>query len=443
MPTITAVNLNNRIQAMDVMRGVAVLGIILMNIPGFSTHEFFLFWHDALKGEVTTNGIIFKTSTALFDGKMRGLFTLLFGAGLMLFIENKNDNSLRVADLYFKRMTWLLFFGLVDAYVLLWGGDVLYEYAMCGIFAFAFRSMKPRNLLLMSLIILSITIYVSGSPFLDRKEVYSEYKVSEKLVKENKSLTEDQQAAYDGFKETLGTFLPFSKSHIHNVTESIYNREIKMKSDYATIFSKNAEEVIPYHTQEFFMAMWESFATILLGMALFKFGFFQGKINVSVYRGFVFIGIPLGIMLCGISVLNMVYSQSELIQALENRIFSVNHIGGLGRIILTVSYASAILLLCRVNWLKTFLSLFANVGRMALTNYIMQTVLCSFYFFGFGLGHYGDYDAKGLLLFVVCIWIIQITYSTIYLRFFKMGPLEWLWKRLTYGKDFDKNVSLE
>ena len=108
----------------------------------------------------------------------------------------------------------------------------------------------------------------------------------------------------------------------------------------------------------------------------------------------------------------MVYSQSELIQALENRIFSVNHIGGLGRIILTVSYASAILLLCRVNWLKTFLSLFANVGRMALTNYIMQTVLCSFYFFGFGLGHYGDYDAKGLLLFVVCIWIIQITYST-------------------------------
>ncbi len=437
MSIITAVNLNNRIQAMDVMRGVAVLGILLMNIPGFSTHEFFLFWHDALKGEATANGIIFKTSMILFDGKMRGLFTLLFGAGLMLFIENKNDNSLQVADLYFKRMTWLLFFGLVDAYVLLWGGDVLYEYAMCGIFAFAFRTMKPRNLLFMSLLILSVTIYVSGSPFLDRKDTYLEYKAAEKLLNENKVISEEQRTAYDGFKETLGGFLPFSKNHIHNVTESIYEREIKMKSDYSNLFLKNAEELVPYHTQEFFMAMWESFATILLGMALFKFGFFQGRIHVNVYRGLVFIGIPIGIILCGMSALNMVYTQSELIHALETRIFSINHVGGVGRIVLTVSYASAILLLCRVNWLKSFLALFANVGRMALTNYIMQTILCSLYFFGFGLNHYGEYDTKGLLLFVVCIWIIQITYSTIYLRFFKMGPLEWLWKRLTYGKGFN------
>ena len=108
-------------------------------------------------------------------------------------------------------MTWMILFGLVDAYILLWGGDVLYEYAMCGIFVFAFRTMKPRNLLLMSLLILSVTIYVSGSPFLDRKETYLEYKAAEKLLKENKALSEEQQTAYDGFKETLGTFLPFSK----------------------------------------------------------------------------------------------------------------------------------------------------------------------------------------------------------------------------------------
>jgi uncharacterized membrane protein YeiB len=151
----------------------------------------------------------------------------------------------------------------------------------------------------------------------------------------------------------------------------------------------------------------------------------------------VFIGIPVGITLCGLSVLTSVHTQAEFIQAIETRIFSVNHPGGVGRIILTVGYASAILLLCRVNWLKSFLRLFANVGRMALTNYIMQTILCSFYFFGFGLNHYGEYDATGLLLFVVTIWIIQITYSNIYFRFLKMGPVEWLWKRLTYGKGFD------
>ena len=441
MSIITSIKVNERIQAMDVMRGVALLGILLMNIPGFSTHEFFLFWHDALKGESTTNGIIFKTSMILFDGKMRGLFTLLFGAGLMLFVENKNDTSIRVADLYFKRMMWLLLFGLIDAYVLLWSGDILYEYAMCGIFAFAFRTMKPRNLLLMSLLLLSVVIYFNGSPFLERKEKYTEYKKVEKLMIEHKPISGAQKEAYDGFNETLGTFLPFSKKHIKNVTENIYSREVKMKSDYITILEKNAEDVIPYHTGEFFMEMWESFATILLGMALFKFGFFQGTMNANVYRIFGFIGIPLGITLCGISLLNMVYTQSDLIYALENRTFSINHIGGIGRIVLTISYAAALILLCKVNWLRSFLSLFANVGRMALTNYIMQTVLCSLYFFGFGLEHYGEYDAKGLLLFVVIIWMIQITYSNLYFRFFQIGPVEWLWKRLTYGKGFDKATS--
>lgn len=437
MTAITAVKLNNRIHAMDVMRGFAVLGILLMNIPAFSAHEFFLYWHDALKGETTTNGVIYNTIMILFDGKMRGLFTLLFGAGLMLFIENKNDNSIHVADLYFKRMTWMIVFGLVDAYIFLWGGDVLYEYAMCGIFAFAFRTMKPRNLLLLSFSILSLFIYFSGAPFLERKEKYIEYKNVEKQINEHKPVNEKQQEVYDEFVEVKGSYLPFSKDHIHNVTEDIYNREIKMKADYPAIFLANAEEVMPYHTKEFFMGMWESFATILLGMALFKFGFFQGTIKTSIYRVLVFIGIPVGITLCGLSVLTSVHTQAEFIQAIETRIFSVNHPGGAGRIILTVGYASAILLLCRVNWLKSFLRLFANVGRMALTNYIMQTILCSFYFFGFGLNHYGEYDATGLLLFVVTIWIIQITYSNIYFRFLKMGPVEWLWKRLTYGKGFN------
>lgn len=437
MSTFTAVKLTNRIHAMDVIRGVAVLGILLMNIPIFAAHQFFLYWHDALLETTTTNGIIYNTAMIVFDGKMRGLFTLLFGAGLMLFIENKNDNSIKVADLYFKRMMCLLVFALIDAYLLLWSGDILYEYAMSGIFAFAFRTMRPRNMLLLALTMLMAVIYFSGSPFFERQEKYIEYKIIAERIQKNEKITDKQKEAHAEFVEVKGTFLPFSKEHIKNVTEDIYNREIKLKADYFTILEKNAEELVPYHTQEFFMGMWESFATILLGMALFKMGFFQYKMRAYIYKLFVFMGIPIGVLLCSFSVLGSAHTQLDLINIMETRWCSVNHVGGVGRIILTISYASAILLLCRVNWLKAFLSLFANVGRMALTNYIMQTILCSLYFYGFGLNYYGEYDAKGLLLFVICIWIIQITYSTIYLRFFKMGPLEWLWKRLTYGKDFD------
>ena len=101
-PTITPVLTKERNYTMDVIRGVAVLGILMMNIPGFAIHEFFLVWNDAIQGELTLNGFIFKSAMVLFDGKMRGLFTVLFGAGLMLFIENKNQNINPAGELWFN-----------------------------------------------------------------------------------------------------------------------------------------------------------------------------------------------------------------------------------------------------------------------------------------------------------------------------------------------------
>src|ERR1041385_1062986 len=92
--SLSGVAVKDRNFAMDVMRGVAVLGILLMNIPAFSIHEFYLFWGDTVVGKLTTNGFIYKSAMLLGDGRMRGLFTLLFGAGLMLFIENKRTNSI-------------------------------------------------------------------------------------------------------------------------------------------------------------------------------------------------------------------------------------------------------------------------------------------------------------------------------------------------------------
>ena len=171
-------------------------------------------------------------------------------------------------------------------------------------------------------------------------------------------------------------------------------------------------------------------------MGLFKWGFFKNQFKTKTYLFLSLFILPLGLLMCAISNYLQAKTQVELMHCFWKP-FSTVYIEYPGRIFVTVGYASFLLLLCKVNWLKGFLSLFANVGRMALTNYIMQTLICSFYFFGFGLGHYGEYDAKKLLLFVVTIWVVQIIYSNLYLRFFQMGPLEWLWKRLTYGKKFN------
>jgi len=177
---------------------------------------------------------------------------------------------------------------------------------------------------------------------------------------------------------------------------------------------------------------------ILLGMALFKLGFFEYRFKMSTYRLLVFIGIPIGWALMIFSLKVQAKTVEELWYTYSWRPCSALVFEMPSRVLLTLSYAAAIMLLCKVNFLKSFLKLFANTGRMAFTNYVMQTILCSFYFYGFGLGHYGEYDAKRLFIFVFCIWILQITYSNIWLKYFKMGPLEWLWKRLTYGRGFNK-----
>lgn len=436
MSVITSINLNNRIQAMDVMRGIAVLGILLMNIPAFSVHEFFLYWHDPLRGELTLNGFIYKASVVLFDGKMRGLFTLLFGAGIILFIENKKDNSIQVADAYFRRTMWLLLFGIIDGYILLWGGDILYEYALCGLLLFAFRNLRVRHMFLVSFLCLAFFTFLNGRKYQTNKEKFEAYTEATTVLKSGKTLTEEQQTAKSEFEKILGYGLPFSKETIEQLKQDIQERTITHKSGYLDIFAVHSEEVYEYQSAGFYSDFWETFGTILLGMGLFKLGFFHYRLKHKLYLFLSFFMLPLGLAMCALSHYLHAETQAELMQCFWKP-FSTVYIEYPGRIFATVGYAAAILLFCQINWLKSFLSLFANVGRMALTNYVMQTILCSLYFYGFGLGHYGEYDAKGLLLFVVCIWIIQIIYSNIYLRFFQMGPLEWLWKRLTYGKNFD------
>lgn len=433
--SIKGIQIDQRNFAMDVMRGVAVLGILLMNIPGFSTHQFFLFWGDALAGELTTNGFIFKSSMLLFDGRMRGLFTLLFGAGIILFIENKKEASIGVADAYFKRMTWLMLFGIIDSYILLWRGDVLFEYALCGIFVYVLRNARVRYLLLISAICIGVYMYNDGKRYHEYRQNAFAYKAIESLIKEGKKISPEQQRQHDEYEEVLGNHIPFSDSAIKKISKEITDDYFLHRSDYLSIFKDHSKETYEYQSTIFYNIFSESFGTILLGMALYKLGFFNGRWRKRNYWLVAITGTIVGLALMAVFMKLLVKTQVELWDAYNWRTFSIVYIGQSGRILSTLGYAALLYLVSQMNIMKRFLGLFANVGRMALTNYIMQTVLSSLYFFGFGFGHYGEYQDKGLLVYVICIWMIQITYSNFYLRYFQMGPLEWLWKRLTYGKN--------
>ena len=366
---------------------------------------------------------------------MRALFTLLFGAGMMLFIENKKQNTLAVADAYFRRMMWLLVFGVVDGYLLLWRGDVLYTYALSGILLFAFRNMRARYMLLISFVCVVMMSYLMGKPFFENKERAMVYKETTVLLQQRKKLTAEQTKTREAFQSgVLDNMLPFSPKGLETIKNDHQKDSVLHHSGYPEIFEAHSKDVFEWQSTGMYTGFWEPVGAILLGMALFKLGFFHYRLKISTYRLWCFVGIPIGILLYVIDHKLRVKTQVDLWKMYEWRFFSTLYIENPARLILAVGYAAAIMLLCRIKWLTGFLSLFANVGRMALTNYIMQTVLCSLYFYGFGLNHYGEYGAIGLLVIVVGIWIVQIAYCWIYFKFFETGPLEWLWKRLTYGK---------
>src|SRR5690606_7380903 len=135
----------NRIPALDILRGVDLFGILLMNILEYS---FLLRYSEAFRSaSCVINFWARVVVISLFDEKIRALFSIIFGAGILLFIANKSGPPKAITGLFYRRMFWLVLFGLADAHLLLWSGDILYHYGIIGMIAFLFRKMKPKYLI--------------------------------------------------------------------------------------------------------------------------------------------------------------------------------------------------------------------------------------------------------------------------------------------------------
>ncbi|MDA0754020.1 MAG: hypothetical protein O3A49_05015 [Candidatus Marinimicrobia bacterium] len=152
--TESPTNLNNRIETLDVLRGFAVLGILLLNILMFGQVSFYYLNPSVIQGTLT-DWIIWALIDISAEGAMRALFSILFGAGVLLFTKNKP------ASFHFKRSLWLLCFGIVDAYFLLWFGDILILYALISFVLFFFKELKPQTLLIISIVLLAFNSLIS------------------------------------------------------------------------------------------------------------------------------------------------------------------------------------------------------------------------------------------------------------------------------------------
>lgn len=428
-PLPAPVQPTQRIQVIDTFRGIALLGILLMNIPYFSTPEVAAENLDVWGEYSGPNFYTWWVVNGLFEGTMRATFSMLFGAGAILLLNKleKKNSEINPADVYYRRLLWLFLFGLINAFVLLWPGDILYTYAICGLFLFPFRKMKAKHLLLFSLAFML---------FATVKGTYQMYKVhslrveGEKAVlleKNKQTLTEEQKEAKEKWLGYQEKNKPANKQkEAKKETEIIANSSYFGLMAYFSGINAMLQSKFLYHSG-FFDAM----AMFFLGMALFKWGVLTGERRRRFYLGLLLVAYGIGLPLSyweHATAIDVHFDGSQLVERFGVNFYQVR------RTSLALGHLSLVILLFKSGILKTVWRWLAGVGQMAFTNYLMQSIVCGLIFYGVGFGLYGKLQRYETYYVVAGVWIFQIIFSNIWLRYYRFGPLEWVWRSLTYWK---------
>lgn len=418
-----------RIQSIDVIRGFALCGILLMNVVGFGMPVETIFPKLFTQPTDDINFKTFKFLASVCEGTMRALFSMLFGAGILLFTAKKEDTSsgYTIADFYYRRLLWLILFGLINAYVLLWHGDILFAYGVCGLFLFPFRKLKPGYWLAAAGLCMVISMGKGAMSGLEMKEKRVGYLQTVAAEKQHRKPTAEQQTAKTGWLEIeqKTRFDPKKQAEIIK----------KMRSGYGTVFATVVPVANRLQTVEFYDTFfWDVLVMIFLGMALFKWGFFSNQLPTRTYVLTLLLGYGIGLPLGYLAFWDGVAWFHNPGAAMDADSFPFQALYHLRRASTALGHPSLLLLLYRSRLVPALMGGLANVGQLAFTNYLMQSVLCTLFFYGYGLGYYGTLTGHQLLYVVAGVWVIQFIFSAVWLRYFRLGPLEWLWRSLTYWK---------
>lgn len=422
------INQQERISIIDSLRGIAILGILLMNIPGFGLAPAAI-GDFSLQPQGQLNYFFWYVfGPGVFEGSLRGLFSMLFGAGMFIFVTRleKRTTGLMPAELFLRRQLWLLLFGIFHAYVLLWYWDILYHYAICGIILFAFRRLSPKYLLIGAAVCLVLMTVRENRDLYKRKDVITKGEIVATIDTTKVKLTDLQ-------KEQLGAFTEFKdKSKPEEKKKEMEKQEKEIRGSYAGLYearSKQAEE-----GETFGMYYWAIFDVTLfmfIGLAFFKLGILQGEAKTKVYAWMAVIGLGVGLPLSYLFVIYDVNYNFNWFEIVKNKPFDFYE---LQRFIHSIGIFGLIMLMYKSGWFKWMFALLRPVGQMAFTNYLMQSVICGIIFMGIGFGLFGRLEYHQLFYVVAAVWVVEIAWSHLWLRYFRFGPMEWVWRSLTYWK---------
>jgi uncharacterized protein len=416
-----------RIIILDSLRGIAILGILLMNIPGFAFPAPVAYSDPSVLHE---SGINFKTWYFIdwfMEGSQRALFSMLFGAGIILFItrQEKKMDGLWPADYFFRRQLWLLVFGLFNAFVLLWFWDILFQYAICGMILFTFRRLSPKLLIVGAVICLLLQTARDNVNYYRDKKIISAGEMVAKIDTAQTKLTIEQ-------KEQLDEFNGFKERTSPEGKKKTMEKSLRgMQGDYATLYEYQSER--SYRSEIFYtyFGLWDVLIFMLLGMAFFKSGVLLGNASSKVYWLMFIIGLGGGLVLSWLRLKPLIAYHFNYYDITKNVSFEFYEIS---RTFRAIGIFGLIMLLYKSGWFKWLFTLMRPVGQMAFTNYLMQSLLVGLFFYGIGFGKFGKLQRYEIYYVVAATWVLQIAWSHIWLRYFRFGPMEWAWRSLTYWK---------
>ena len=411
----------DRFVSIDMLRGVAILGILVMNIYAFAM-PFVAYMNPLAMGgtEPHNLGTWFFTHF-FFDQKFLSIFAMLFGAGLVLMTERAEARGAKPARSYYRRQFWLLVIGAVHAY-LIWFGDILFSYAAIGMLAYLFRRRTPRTLVIVACFLIALPIALSygvSFAFEDLQRQATEY---EELAAAGEELSEEQREIIETWQQNRMMMAPTEEQIKDDIAAHL--------GGYSEIMTHRVPWVIGLQTGTVFFFGWRILGLMLIGMALMKTGILTLDKPVEFYRKMMLGGYIVGLPLTVYSGLDLYANQFDGMYMLR----SGGIANAIGSVIVGLGHIGMVMLIVKTGYLKRLMQRFAAVGRMALTNYLMHSVILTTVFYGYGLGLYTQIPRFYQMGFVVAVVGLQLYLSPWWLARFRFGPVEWLWRSITYWK---------
>ena len=385
-----------RIRSLDVLRGVAVLGMLAVHIPLFAFPSLARLNPTAYGDFRGINWWVWLATAVLADGKFISIFAMLLGASIVMLADRAAARAVPAWRIHMRRMVALLVLGLLHAY-LLWYGDMLVPLALSGAVVFLACLLSPRRLLILGGLTFAIGSVIT---------VWLTWSLAQ-------GPPDDLEAWKDRYK-------PRRVNMVAEINQYQGRWDDQMRYRVPAAWEN---ETWNFGTRLF----WQMSGIMLIGMALFKLGVLSAARSRAFYRAMGTVGFGVGVLLISLGLWRGFATKWDPL----DYVLVGQELMLWGNLLVALGWVALVMLLCQRGWQ---LAPVAAVGRMALTNYLLQTVICTTIFYGHGFGLFGQVGRAGQFAIVLGVWTFQLLASSAWLAYVTVGPVEWVVRWFVYRR---------